>query len=75
GLSRGSRGHHAECGARQEGGLHESVHLHPNPVSSPSDAFIQRSMIFCIGDGLSPACQTAKPDFRHRKTRPVAPLH
>nr|WP_312051902.1 hypothetical protein [Brevundimonas diminuta] len=74
-LSLRRSGHHAESGARQQGGLHESVHVHPNLVSGPIDAFIQRSMIFCIGDDLSPACQTAKPDFRHGKARPVAPLH
>jgi len=33
------RGHCAECGARQQGGLHESVHVHPNLVSGPIDAF------------------------------------
>ncbi|MNJ30382.1 hypothetical protein D3C77_249800 [compost metagenome] len=33
GLSR--RGHHAKGGARQQGGLHESVHLDPNLVSGP----------------------------------------
>jgi hypothetical protein len=50
--------------------------LDPNPCfPARSTLFYSAFNDFLKPAGLSAACQTAKPVFRHEKARAVAPLH
>jgi hypothetical protein len=65
----------APGGAGQQGRLDVAIHGFPNPVIfQPSDAFIQRSMIFGDRNRFhSPVKRRSFP--RVSRARPVAPLH
>ncbi len=74
-LGIGGRGDRAHGGARQQGGLHESVHVHPNLCFQPNRRFYSAFNDFHGTCRSFARLSNGHAGSRRKTAAPVAPLH